>query len=93
MKKYVVARTKGPKYQDHHPDTLTIDKRYEIIEICGIQKRYKGIIDGSYNPKEASFFIKVIDDSGRPSDIWNFNFYSTEELRNITLKEILNENT
>jgi hypothetical protein len=43
------------------------------------------------NPKNPEFFIRVINEDGIEADFWNDYFLSSEEIRDIKLKEVLNE--
>lgn len=89
MKYFAIAGTEGPFDDDRYNGCLTIDKSYEIIKICNIKTNYQGVIDGSFNPDDTSFYIRVIDDRGVIHDIWNDYFYSTAELREIKLNNLL----
>ena len=86
MMKYVIARNEGPKYNGSKIGCLTPGKKYEVIQLNGGEWTGKPLL---YNPRKTSFYIKIKeDDNGRPHDIWNDYFLSTEEIRYIKIEEL-----
>ena len=84
---YVVAKTIGPTYSSNF-GCLTIGKKYKANHIS-YQINNNWIHEKFiYNPKEANFYICVIDDHNKEHYIWNDNFYSTYELRKNKLKKL-----
>jgi hypothetical protein len=65
-------------------------KSYQVISYS---KQEDGIwysLTGEFiNPKEARFFIKVVNEEGIEADYWNDYFLSTEEMREIKIDKLL----
>lgn len=71
--------------------SITIGKSYEVVHIINRTDGGK-FANGkfTYNPKEPTFYITIKeDDNGERHSIWNDYFYSTEEIRNNIIEEIL----
>ena len=90
MKKYVISRGEGPKYNGSKIGCLTPNKSYEVLYIS--YQTYSGIWKKDifqYNPKNTSFYIKIKeDDNGNAHSIWNDYFLSTEESRELKINKL-----
>lgn len=88
--KYVIARSEGPKYNGSKIGCLTPGKKYEVLHMS-YQNQPGYWVDEEliYNPRNPKFYIRIKeDDNGRPHDIWNDYFLSTEEMRDIKIEEL-----
>lgn len=91
----VIARNNGPFYEDFKGNKerrgLIEGKAYDVIRWSYQDDSGYWVIktDNFSNPKEAKFFIKVINEDGIAFDYWNDYFLSSEEMRDYRIDDIL----
>lgn len=88
----VIARNNGPFVEVGNikiRQGLLQGREYEVIE-WSYSKNSQWVkrTDDFINPREAKFFIKVINAYGQPASFWNNYFLSTEEVRDLKLVEL-----
>lgn len=88
-----VARNKGPFVNGlFYP--LVKDKEYEVVTFSKFVKESSGNYGKWVDymddiiPKEPKFYIKIIN-NGNEEDYWNDYFYSTDELRDKKIEDLL----
>lgn len=87
----LIARNNGPKFEDGERRGLIQGKSYQMVS-WRTQEDANSWSDSTgefINPKEPRFFIKVVNEEGRVADYWNDYFLSTEEMREMKIKELL----
>lgn len=90
----VIARNNGPFYQDFKGNKerrgLIEGKAYDVVE-WSVHNGGKWVAQSGdfINPKEAKFFIKVINEDGIAHDYWNDYFLSSKEMRDYKIEKIL----
>lgn len=94
----VIARNSGPFYEDFKGNKerrgLIEGKVYDVIQWAYQDHsispgHWVTRTDNFSNPKEAKFFIKVINEDGIAHDYWNDYFLSSEEMRDYRIDNIL----
>jgi hypothetical protein len=93
----VIARNNGPIYKN--PDGSSEERRgliqgksYQVVEWAKHNgnnwvKQSSNLV----NPKEAKYFIKVINEWGQAHDYWNDYFLSDEEMKTLIRDNKLNQ--
>ena len=98
----VIARNNGPIYENWDGSIerrgLVKGKEYEVIfwtySLVPDKNGYVFTETTDFiNIKETRFFIRVINEDGVEHDYWNDYFLSNDEIRDIKIKNLLNECT